>query len=116
VEVPTRLAWAREKGYWWPKWAIPSLEPAAHVSVICASVRICRESRAYPDPGHGAPRKDAVFITDSDSGLAVVDRLLVSSHHDTLDPSIETAHDIASTVGLLEIAALHLVDVVFKRL
>lgn len=71
---------------------------------------------AYPDPRHGAPGKDTVFVADSDSGLAIIDGLLVSSYDDTLDPSIEAAHDIASTVGLLEVAALHLVNVVFNRL
>lgn len=74
------------------------------------------EDRAYPNPRHGAPGKDTVFVADSDSGLAVIDGFLVSSYDDTLDPSIEAAHDIASTVGFLEVTALHLVNVVFDRL
>jgi hypothetical protein len=86
------------------------------VSVTCASARIFMENRAYPDPRHGASRKDTVFVANSDSGLAVVDGLLVSSYHDSFDPSIESAYDVSSTIGFLEIAAFHLVDVVFERL
>jgi hypothetical protein len=86
------------------------------VSVTCASGSRYIEDRAYPNPRHRAPGKDTVFVADSDSGFAVIDGLLVSSYDDTLDPSIEAADDIASTVGFLEIAALHLVNVVFNRL
>lgn len=111
-----RLAWAREKECWWPKWADPSLGPTIRVSVTCANGRRRERNGAYPDPRHGAPREYTVFVANSDSGLAVVDGLLVSSHHDTFDPSIEATHDIASTVCFLEIAALHFEDVVFERL
>jgi hypothetical protein len=85
------------------------------VSVTCTSGRRYTD-RAYPNPRHGALGKDTVFVADSGSGLAVVDGLLVSSYDNTLDPCIETAHDIAGTVGVLEIATLHLVDVLVEPL
>lgn len=116
MEVRTRPAWARGKECWWPKWANPSPGPAILVLVTCANIRRRKGNGAYPDPRHGASREDAVFVANSDSGLAVVDGLLVSSHHDTFDPSIEAAHDIASAICFLKIAALHFVDAVFEGL
>lgn len=114
-ELLMRQVLVRVKGCWWPMLGDPSLVPRWCVSGLVENESVTWYW-AYSDPRHGASWKDAVFVANSDSGLAIVDGLLVSSYHDTLDPAVKSAHYVASTVGFLEIATLHLVDVVLERL